>query len=311
MTGCERVVAEFVRILPSRNHRPEFSRILLRQFAFLLVALLSTVAVQAGEPAAPASSSRPKRVLLIGQGPDGHPWNAHEYMAGQRILAACLKPVKNVQVMIVNANEPWSKGPELLDGADAAVVFVSQGGRWLQQDKRRLAAFRRLAKRGGGLVALHWGMGARDAKYIPAFRDLFGGIHGGPDRKYKVLTTTTEVVSPKHPIVRGVKPVKVREEFYYQLKLTKAGGKLTPLIRAPIDGEKHTVAFAWERPDGGRSFGFSGLHFHANWKHDAYRRLVTQAVLWTARLDSPKAGLPLKYDPKDLSQPRPKPAGKK
>jgi type 1 glutamine amidotransferase len=279
-----------------------------RRITFFLIALLSTAAAaQAGKPAAPASSTRPKRILLIGQGPDGHPWNAHEYMAGQRILAACLKPVKNVRVTIVKADEPWSNGPELLDAADVAVVFVSQGGGWLQQDKRRLAAFRRLAKRGGGLVALHWGMGAKDAKFIPAFRDLFGGIHGGPDRKYKVLTTTTEITSPKHPIVRGIDPVTVREEFYYKLKLTKAGGKLTPLIRVPIDGAKYTVAFAWERPDGGRSFCFSGLHFHANWKHDAYRRLVTQAVLWTAGLEAPKAGLPLKYDPKDLSQPRPKP----
>jgi hypothetical protein len=31
---------------------------------------------------------------------------------------------------------------------------------------------------------------------------------------------------------------------------------VTPLIRVPLDGEKETVAWAWERPDGGRSFGF-------------------------------------------------------
>jgi type 1 glutamine amidotransferase len=279
-----------------------------RQITLCLSALLLTAATADAADPAP---SRPKRILLIGQGPDGHPWNTHEYMAGQRILAACLQPVKKMQVMVVNGSEPWSKGPELLDAADVAVVFVSQGARWLQQDKRRLAAFRRLAKRGGGLVALHWGMGAKDAKFIPAFRDLFGAIHGGPDRKYKVLTTTTEIAAPEHPILGGVKPVKVREEFYYTLKLTKAGGKLTPLIRVPIDGKKHAVAFAWERPDGGRSFCFSGLHFHNNWQRDAYRRMVTQAVLWTAKIDVPKGGLPLKYDAKDLTQPRPKPVKKK
>jgi type 1 glutamine amidotransferase len=282
-----------------------------RRFPWLLAALfVTTAAVHAGEPAAQLSSTKPKRILLIGDRPDGHPWNTHEYMAGQRILAACLKPVKDVQVTVVNGNEPWANGPELIDRTDVAVVFVSQGARWLQKDKRRLAAFRRLAKRHGGLVALHWGMGAQDAKYIPAFRDLFGGIHGGPDRKYKVLTTTTELAAPQHPILRGVKPVKVKEEFYYTLKLTKSGGKLTPLIRVPIDGKKYTVAFAWERPDGGRSFCFSGLHFHTNWKRDAYRRMVTQAVLWTAGVDVPKGGLPLKYDMKDMTQPRPKPVTK-
>lgn len=278
-----------------------------RLTCFLAALFLTTSLANAGAPAGKPLPTRPKRILLIGQGPDGHPWNTHEYMAGQRILAACLKPVKNVRVTIVKADERWPNGPELIDAADVVVLFVSQGARWLQTDKRRLTAVRRLARRGGGLVALHWGMGAKDAKFIPAFRDLFGGIHGGPDRKYKVLTTATELASPKHPILLGVKAVKVKDEFYYTLKLTKAGGKFTPLIRVPIDGKKYTVAFAWERPDGGRSFCFSGLHFHKNWKQNAYRRMVTQAVLWAAGVDVPKGGLPLKYNPKDLTLPRPKP----
>jgi len=251
-------------------------------------------------------AERPKRILLIGQGPDGHPWNTHEYMAGLRILASCLQPVKGVQVLIVKADEPWKRGPELLDSADGAVLFVSQGARWLQRDKRRLRAFQRLAKRGGGLVALHWGMGAKDAQYIDKFTALFGGIHGGPDRKYKVVTTSIQPVNTTHPVVRGVKPVKLKEEFYYRLKFTKTGGELTPLIKVPIDGKTQTVAFAWQRPDGGRSFCFSGGHFHANWKHETYRRLMTQAVLWSVDVPLPET-LELTYAQKDLLRPRPKP----
>ena len=30
------------------------------------------------------------------------------------------------------------------------------------------------------------------------------------------------------------------------------------------------------------SFGFTGGHFHWNWGHDDFRRLVTNAILWTA-----------------------------
>lgn len=273
------------------------------------VALTLAAAVIAPVSAAERQPAKPKRILLIGQGPDGHPWNTHEYMAGQRILASCLQPVKAVQAIVVNATGPWKQGPELIDSADGVVLFVSQGARWLQQDKLRLAAFQRLAKRGGGLVAIHWGMGAKDAKYIPRFVALFGGIHGGPDRKYKVLTTTTEIAAPKHPILKGVKPVTLKEEFYYRLKLAKTG-TLTPLLKAEIDGGKQTVAFAWERPDGGRSFGFTGCHFHHNWKHDAYRRMITQAVLWTVHV-KPPAKLPLRYRTTDLSKPRPKPAKKK
>lgn len=278
-----------------------------RQSAFLF-ALCLVVCAATSEAVADKPTVKPKRILLIGQGPDGHPWNTHEYMAGQRILASCLQPVEGVQVIVVNANGAWKDGPELLDGADGVVLFVSQGGRWLQQDKRRFAAFQRLAKRRGGMVAIHWGMGAKDAKYIRGFVALFGGIHGGPDRKYKVLTTTTEIAAPKHPILKGVKPVTLKEEFYYRLKFAKSG-RLTPLLKAEIDGEKHTVAFAWERPGGGRSFGFTGCHFHQNWQHEAYRRMITQAVLWSVNV-APPAKLPLAFKQKDLSKPRPKPAKK-
>ena len=36
-----------------------------------------------------------------------------------------------------------------------------------------------------------------------------------------------------------------------------------------------------------RSFGFSGLHFHDNWRLPEYRRLVAQGVLWSLKLPIP------------------------
>jgi len=57
-----------------------------------------------------------------------------------------------------------------------------------------------------------------------------------------------------------------------------------------------TVGWAWERPDGGRSFGFSGLHFHVNWRHEQYQRLISQAALWTLKLPIPKTGIGVKLD---------------
>jgi len=279
--------------------------------AVVLTPLLTVALITELRAEKPSSGKEVKRVLLIGQGPDGHPWNSHEYMAGQRILASCLQPVKDLQVIVVKADGEWKKGPELLDGADVAVLFVSQGARWIRRDKRRLAAFQRLAKRGGGLVALHWGMGTKDAKNIADFVELFGATHGGPDRKYKVVTATIEIAAPKHPIMRGVKPVTVKEEFYYKLKLRKSGGRLTPLLCVAIDGEKHPVAYAWNRPDGGRSFCFSGCHFHRNWGEESYRRMITQGVLWTAGVSVPDDGLPLTYNKTDLVKPRPKPKKKR
>ena len=71
----------------------------------------------------------------------------------------------------------------------------------------------------------------------------------------------------------------------------KPAGSVRPALTAKIDGESHPVAWTWERPDGGRSFGFSGLHFHENWKRAEYRRLVGQGVLWTLKMAIPEKGL--------------------
>ncbi len=231
-----------------------------------------------------------RRLLLIGQGPDGHPFSTHEYMAAMELTAKMLHRVPGLQTIIVKADEPWKDGPELLDGADGAVVFVSEGAKWLNHDKGRLAAFERLAKRGGGLVALHWGMGTRDAKNIKGFVDLFGGCHGGDDRRYKVVDVTARVVNVKHPVTRGIKDFEVHDEFYYKLKFPKPAESITPLLGATIEGERETVSWAWQRPDRGRSFGFSGLHFHKNWQLAEYRRLVTQGILWTLKVPIPKEG---------------------
>lgn len=251
-------------------------------------------------PMALGDDASPKRLLLLGQGPDGHPATTHEYVAGLRILQKCLERAHGVDAVLVRADEPWREGPEAIDKADGAVLYLSEGARWIHQDEARLAALQRLAKRGGGLAALHWGMGTKDAKNIENYVQLLGGCHGGPDRKYKVLTVETEIADAKHPVMTGVAPVKVEEEFYYKLKFHQskegADGRnqtprpIVPLLKVPIDGESHTVAWAWERGPG-RSFGFSGGHFHKNWEQAAYRRMAVQGILWTLGLPIPESGV--------------------
>lgn len=243
----------------------------------------------------PLESAEPKRVLLIGQGPDGHPPKTHEFMAGTRVLQALLKDVDGLNVSVVNASEPWPDGPDLISKADGVVIFVSEGAKWAQSDARRWEALTKLAARGGGVVALHWGIGAKDPKYIAGYRQFIGGVHGGPDRKYSVLETNVKPAGD-HPIARGIEPFRARDEYYHHLKFVQPEGTIDPVLTAAIDGEDHTVAWAWKRPDGGRSFGFSGLHFHENWEKNPYRRLVAQAVLWTNGLEVPNDGLKVEID---------------
>ena len=276
-----------------------------RVISILLIGL-SAVFGRAVETDAADPTSRPKRVLLLGQKPDGHPAKSHEYMAGVRLLAKLLQNRGGVQTVVVQADNPWADGPELLDGADGAVLFLAEGARWVSADPERLSAFQRLAKRGGGLAVLHWGMGTREAAPVENFVSLFGHCHGGPDRKYKVLTATINPSSEPHPILNGIAPVEVHDEFYYALKQPPQVERLVPLIRVSLEDSDQTVAWAWERPDHGRSFGFSGLHYHDNWKRVEYRRLVLQGVLWSVSQTIPADGLNVDVTEADLVlEPRP------
>ncbi|MCC7084564.1 MAG: ThuA domain-containing protein [Pirellulales bacterium] len=258
----------------------------------LASALAATMAGLPGNFASAADGA--KKLLIIGDKPDGHPKTMHEFMAGANVLTALLKNIDGLEVAMVNGKEPWPDGPERIRRADGVVIFVSQGAKWAQSDARRYEALAQLAARGGGISALHWGIGAVEGKDIEGDQNRIGGIHGGSDRKHIELEAKLIPVE-NHPITRGVRPFEIKDEFYYQLKFAQ-DGKLTPIVQAELDGARETVSWAWERPDGGRSFGFGMLHFHANWNNAAYRRIVAQGVLWTMKLDEPSHEVDVSVD---------------
>jgi len=251
----------------------------------LFLALLCAVAA--------GRAAEPKHLLLIGQGPDGHPIGTHEFMLGVQFIDKLLGPYKaQIQTTIVQADEPWPEGPELIDKADGVVFMVTQGAQWMQNDPRRFQAIQRLCARQGGLVGLHWSVGAKDEKYIDGQLALLGGTRGGTQRKYKVLESGVHLVEPAHPVLAGMKDFAINDEWYYHLDLQPATTPgFHPLFTVNIDDKDETVCWAWDRSDGGRSFGFVGLHFHKNWERIEYRRLVSQAILWSLKLPIPEGGL--------------------
>src|SRR6185295_4720874 len=128
-----------------------------------------------------------------------HPPTTHEFMPGALVLNELLKPFKNIQATVVNEDEPWPDGPALIDKCDGIVMLVTQGSEWMQINPQRHEALKRLAARGGAIVALHWSVGAKDPKYIQGQLDLLGATRGGEQRKYKVLEIDLKRADPKHP----------------------------------------------------------------------------------------------------------------
>jgi hypothetical protein len=249
-----------------------------------LVALLLVFVLSAN-----VLAESPKRVLLLGQRRD-HPAGSHEYVPGLRVLAKALADQPDLELTVMSADEPWTRGPELLKDADGVVLYLGQGARWAEQDADRRQALAALAARGGAIVALHWGIGAVADQYVPGHIARIGAVHGGADRKYIFTETPYPVEVLRHPITTGLDDFQLKDEFYYRLKRSDQG-TVTPLLVVPIDGEAEMVAWAYERPDGGRSFGFSGMHFHENWKVPACRRMIAQGLLWSLKLPIPSQGL--------------------
>lgn len=258
-----------------------------------LLTLLTTVCATC----AFAADGAPKRLLIVGQSPDGHPPTTHEFMAGANVMAELLKPFPEIQTTVVNADGPWVDGPKLIDACDGIAMWVTQGAQWMQSDEARHAALKRLAARGGAIIALHWSVGAKEARYIQGQLDLLGATRGGEQRKYQKLAVEMKRQEPKHSILKGIGDIKTYDEFYYALDRVPG---ITPLLTASIDGNDEMAAWSWERPDKGRAFGFVALHYHSNWQLPEYRRLVVQGTLWALKRPIPDGGVSVDIDSKKL-----------
>jgi hypothetical protein len=73
----------------------------------------------------------------------------------------------------------------------------------------------------------------------------------------------------------------------------KDGGRSgNAAVRAEVEaGQIQHTAWAAERAGGGRGFGFTGGHVHANWKHDGHRKVMLNAIAWVARGEVPAQGV--------------------
>ena len=75
-----------------------------------------------------------------------------------------------------------------------------------------------------------------------------------------------------------------------------------PAVRREVIEEKKPQHVAWvvERADGGRGFGFTGGHFHKGWANDNQRKLVLNAIVWSAKAEVPSNGVESKVTEEDL-----------
>jgi hypothetical protein len=76
-----------------------------------------------------------------------------------------------------------------------------------------------------------------------------------------------------------------------------------PAVREAVaKGEPQHVMWATERADGGRGFGFTGGHYHKNWADPNFRKLLLNAILWSAKMEVPTDGVNCALSAEDLRE---------
>jgi hypothetical protein len=251
-----------------------------------------------------------KRILVIA-GRKSHGPGDHEFFAGAAILMNLLKQTPGVWPIM--ARDGWPKNEKLFDTADCVVFYMDgRGGHPVVQGDR-LAKMQKLMDKGVGWVNLHYAV-----DYLPQHgKTVIGWMGGYYEPDYSINPHWDAIIRtlPKHPITNGVKPFTIRDEWYYGMRFIEDMKGLTPILQAvPPDetrrteytksrkGQIETMAWAYERPDGGRGFGFTGGHFHRNWADQDFRRIVVNAILWCSKVEVPEGGAKVKFDPADLNK---------
>jgi hypothetical protein len=251
-----------------------------------------------------------KKIVLVA-GPGSHRYGSHEHNAGCLLLAKLLNESMPEVYATVYTNG-WPKDPTAFDNTDAIAIYCDGGGRHVVMP--HLEEVGKLVKKGVGIAFIHYAVTVPKGKggnclldWIGGYYETYWSVNPHWEAEFKKL--------PKHPITRGVKPFSINDEWYYHMRFVENMQNVTPILTAiPPDstrkrrdgahsGNPHVrarmgmpehVAWAYESDTGSRGFGFTGGHWHWNWAHDDFRKLVLNALVWITGADVPLDGVPSK-----------------
>jgi hypothetical protein len=262
-----------------------------------------------------------KRIVLIAGRPS-HPPGMHEFRAGCLLFQKALASVPGITVQVYDNGWPSKlvdgtrvDDSAALDNADAVLIF-SDGGRGNPAIQgERMKVVDALAARGAGLGFAHYAVEVPAGPPGDAMHKWTGGFY---ETNYSVNPMWKPAFDkfPNHPVTRGVGPFATHDEWYFNMRWTPdaaAKARQTPILvatpsdevrqgpyvspRGPYDhivadsGRAETMMWVYERPGGGRSFGLTGGHTHANWGDPNQRKIMLNALLWIAKVDVPKEGV--------------------
>ncbi|MDX1950586.1 MAG: family 16 glycoside hydrolase [Verrucomicrobiota bacterium] len=260
-----------------------------------------------------------KKIVMVAGSPS-HGKGDHEFNAGVQLLSQCLK--SHPKIISSFYLSGWPKDPTAFDNADTILFFADGGGGHPAIQGERLKVLESVLSKGVGMAAVHYGVevpkekgGAEFLKWIGGYFETHWSVNPHWTADFKTI--------PQHPVTSGVKPFKIKDEWYYHMRFQPEMNGVTPLLSAvppeetrmgadgPHSGNPHVrarkgeaevVSWVYERPNGGRGFGFTGAHHHRNWGEENFRKLVLNALVWTAGAEVPENGVQCEVTPEELEK---------
>jgi len=300
---------ESLALVATAAKNPAAANSYMGDVARVHVALRTKAKAQGSASGRKSSEKKRHKVLLLAGNPS-HGYGAHDHWAGCKLLAKSLED-SGLPVETEVYRYGWPKDPKIFDGVDCVVIYADGGDG--HPVNEHLAEMDALAKKGIGIVCLHYAVEVPKGPVGDKFLEWIGGyFEAGWSVNPHWTASFTKL--PEHPITRGVQPFRINDEWYYHMRFPKNMGGVTPIltdlpppdslsrpdgshsgnphVRAAIARkEKQHVAWARERDDGGRGFGFTGAHVHWNWADPNFRKLVLNAIVWCAKVDVPPDGV--------------------
>lgn len=263
----------------------------------------------------------PNKKIVILAGEPSHGADYHEYEQTARLFKVALEH-SNVgdQVVVEYHVGGWPEDERTLETADLIVVYTDGRDGDLYRDvpfvaSDRMNKMEHWMNRGCGLMLIHFSTfftraeGRCVMEWAGAYfewedeageRNWYSRIDYG--KRFQLSTLS-------HPIVQGVsQELALDDEVYYRLRFREQDPRVTPIGRIPEfadqdDPMADVVAWAVEREDGGRAFGTTLGHAYRLWKEEDYRRLLLNAIVWTAGLEVPEGGVRSRfYSDSELEQ---------
>ncbi|HWM69409.1 MAG TPA: ThuA domain-containing protein [Steroidobacteraceae bacterium] len=271
--------------------------------------LAALILVSGQAAAAAAATASPPTIVLIGGNKQGYPRTEHDYPDGILAIERLIKGSPQLQAAspVIKAF-PAGFPSDLSKIADADVVVVYFGMDYRPprmtaplEDLARRAAMERLMAKGAGLIALHQASTVADQTSAAPIADWLGAVRFGmADRSTEIAPV--RISAAASPVANGLKDFDYLDEFYPTVTFSKTT-QVTPILTAKVHiqvrnnrpvfeepSADHVIAWAAERPNGGRSFGFTGAHYLATFDQPEIRTMLLNAILWTAKRDVPSGG---------------------